>query len=111
MEEWRPLRETNLYEASSEGYIRNVNTGKILTGTIDAEGRLKVLLTINGIKYSRNVKRLVAEAFWGDACDGYVIFQRDGDLLNTRLDNLVIGTLKDSIANAYRTGKRKGAYH
>ena len=45
MEEWKPLRETDQYEVSTEGRIRNVRTGRILTGTIDGLGRVQVFET------------------------------------------------------------------
>ena len=102
MEEWRPLRETALYEASSYGRIRIAKTGEILKGTKTSRRRIRVLLKINGKHYARYVNRLVGEAFWGAACDGFDIYHKDADTTNNRLDNLVIGTRSEAIRNYYK---------
>lgn len=107
MEEWRPLIETDKYEASTDGYIRNAKTGRILQGTIDERGRVKVLLHIHGKICARYVKRLVAEAFLGEIPDDLYIYQKDGDKLNCCLDNLAVGTRSEIIKNTYVNGKRQ----
>lgn len=106
MEHWKPLRETDQYEASTEGRIRNSETGRILVGTVSSAGRLRVLLHINGRVCSRYVSRIVAEAFWGSECDGYDVYHRDCNLLNNRLSNLAIGTRSEAIRNSYVYGNR-----
>ena len=102
MEEWRPLRETNKYEASSYGRIRNADTGKILNGAITDRGRVRIYLRVDGIIRARYKHRLIAEAFWGTDCDGYDIYHKDGDTLNNRLNNLAIGTRAEAIQNSYK---------
>lgn len=104
MEEWKPLRETDQYEVSTEGRIRNVRTGRILTGTIDGQGRVQVCLTIDGKVGTKVVHRLVAEAYFGDECNGKDVYHRDRDKTNNRVDNLVVGTRSDVIKYAYRHG-------
>ncbi len=104
MEEWKPLRETDQYEVSTEGRIRNVRTGRILTGTIDGQGRVQVCLTIDGKVGTKIVHRLVAEAYFGDECNGKDVYHRDRDKTNNNINNLVISTRSDTIKNAYKYG-------
>lgn len=92
MEKWKPLRKTNQYEASTEGRIRNARTGRILTGTIDGQGRVQVCLTIDGKVGTKAVHRLIAEAYFGKECDGKDVYHRDRDKTNNCVDNLVVGT-------------------
>lgn len=101
MEEWRPLQETDLYEASSYGYIRNVKTGRILYGTETRRGRIRVTISINGKPCVRYMHRLIAEAFYGSQCNNLDVYHKDGNVKNNRLDNLCIGTRGDSIRNYY----------
>ena len=106
IEEWEPIVETDRYEASTYGCIRNVKTGLILRGTLDERGRLKVLLHINGRPCSRYVKRLVAEAFWGKIPEGFFVYQKNGDTTNCAIDNLELGTRSEIIKHSYTVGKR-----
>lgn len=107
MEEWEPITETDRYEASNYGRIRNIKTGLILRGTLDERGRLKVLLHINGKPCSRFVKRLVAEAFWGKIPEGFFVYQENGNSTDCTIDNLRLGTRSEIIKHAYDIGKRK----
>lgn len=107
MEEWKPIRETDQYEVSNEGRVRNVKTGRILKGAADDRGRVKVSLHIDGKQHTKKLNRLVAETFYGDECNGKDVYYRDGNHENNRLDNLVVGTRADAVRNAYENGNIK----
>lgn len=107
IEEWKPLRETDKYEASNEGRIRATKTGRIMKTQIDEQGRETLTIVVNGKKCHRRVARLIAEAFYGATCDGLEVYHYDGDLLNNYLDNLRIGTRTDSVRNSFRTGRHR----
>lgn len=105
---WKPLRETDLYEASNDGLICNSRTGRILKGTPDAKGNLKVNLMIDGKSRTRYIHRLVVEAFYGIDCSGIDIYHKDGDKLNNSIDNLIFGSHAEIMQYAYRSGNVKG---
>lgn len=43
-EEWTPIPETDEYEVTRSGHIRNAKTKKELHGTIDSQGRVALIL-------------------------------------------------------------------
>ena len=64
MEEWRNIRGyEGLYQVSSIGRVRNTKTGRVLKGSKDNHGYLKVDLYKNNTRKSHKVHRLVAKAF------------------------------------------------
>ena len=105
MEEWRRCYETDDYEVSNLGEIRNTKTGRILKTYIDDQGREIVSIKIDGRNYTRRVHRLVAEAFYGADCEGLEIYHRDRNKLNNRLSNLALGTRSEVIAHTYKLGR------
>lgn len=63
-EEWRNIDFTNnKYSVSSEGWIRNNNTGNILKPSIHKRGYLKINLDVDGRRYSKSMHRLIALTF------------------------------------------------
>ena len=63
-EEWKVIDFTNnKYSVSSEGRIRNNNTGNILKPSIHKRGYLKINLEVDGKKYSKSMHRLIALMF------------------------------------------------
>lgn len=106
-EQWAPLRETDLYEASSEGRIRNAKTGRILKSYLNKRGQEVVCIQIDGKQQTKSVSRLVGEAFYGDICDDKDIYHRDGDGSKNQLSNLIVGTRSDTIKNTYKNGREQ----
>ena len=108
MEEWKPILETNRYEVSNEGGVRNAQTGRILNGTIDSQGRVQVCLTIDGKVKTRTVRRLVAEAFWGnDICAGKDTYNLDGDQTHNNIENICVKTRSEKMKGRYIPSNKK----
>ena len=103
-EKWIPCYETDAYEVSSDGLIRNAKTGRILKTQIDDHGRERVTIQVNGMKQTRMVHRLVAEAFYNIGLGEANAYHRDGNKLNNRIDNIEIGDRSDAIKNACANG-------
>ena len=79
------------YEASSEGDIRRVSTGRILKprrSHVDDLGYVYVVLYENGVPHYRYIHQLVARVFIGPCPDGYEVNHRDARPSNNRLANL-----------------------
>lgn len=110
---WKPCYETDDYEVSSEGRVRNVRSGRVLKTHIDGRGRERIIIYINGMQRHRLVHKLVAEAFMEESLNNKDIFHDDGNKLNNRIDNLIVGDRADSINNArvhgrYESRRQKG---
>ena len=103
---WMPCYETNRYEVSSSGRIRNVKSGRILRTYFDDRGREKVTLRIRGRQCTRKVHRLVAEAFYEEDLSYRAVLHRDCDQRNNDICNLFVGDQSDVIINSYSKLKR-----
>lgn len=105
-EEWDPISETDEYEVTRSGRIRNAKTKKELYGTIDCQGRVKVYLTIHGKPCCRILSRIIAETYFGkEVCCGKDVYHKNGNKLKNEVNNLVVGTRSDSMRNSYKTRK------
>lgn len=103
-EEWTPIPETDEYEVTRSGHIRNAKTKKELHGTIDSQGRVKVYLTIHGKSCCKILSRIIAETYFGkEACYGKDVYHKNGNKLKNEVNNLAVGTRSDSMRNSYKT--------
>lgn len=88
MTEWHPVvGYEGIYEASSDGNIRNARTGRVLRPARTHDGHLQVALYSNGPK-SHLVHRLVAEAFLGSPAAGLEVCHNNGVPDDNRVLNL-----------------------
>jgi hypothetical protein len=88
-EEWRQIPSFPLYEASTEGRIRKVATGRILRPGLSSKSYVKVaLFDADGSRADKTVHRLIAEAFHGPCPDGYVCAHLNGHPRDNRPANL-----------------------
>ena len=60
---WTEVATHTNYEVSSLGQVRNSGTGRVLKGTVNSNGYLKVDLSQDGRKTTCRIHRLVAQAF------------------------------------------------
>lgn len=88
--EWRPIRPFPGYSVSSEGFVRNEESGQQMALLVNQRGVVHVGLTKNRVQYKRAVGLLVANAFidnpYGPAFDCPI--NLDGDRYNNRVVNL-----------------------
>jgi hypothetical protein len=78
------------YSISNFGDVVNEVTERLLRQNVTLDGVAKVDLFKDGIKYTRSVKRLVAEAFVEGRIENFdTPINLDGDKSNNRVDNLM----------------------
>lgn len=89
MEQWKTIETFDNYEVSDEGRIRNVSTGRVIRQQKHPRTGLPMVPIYRGGKqYTRNVHRLVAEAFLDEPPENCVPIHIDGDRSNCHADNL-----------------------
>ena len=93
-----------LYEVSSHGRVRRIDTGRVQVGSVNKKGYHRVKLTENGKSRSFFMHRLVAEAFIGGIPEGHDVNHKNGDKLKNRVTNLEILTHQDNMRHAFYTG-------
>lgn len=91
MEQWRAIDEFSDYSVSSEGRVRNDDTGRILVQRSNTTGVVYVGLQRNRKQFCRSVPLLVATEFverpGNDMFDTPI--NLDGDKWNNRPENLM----------------------
>lgn len=106
-EAWKPLPEFPKYQVSDQGRIKNIESGRIFTGTKDAFGYVHVrLINPKGTYTLKKVHRLVAEAFLPNPDNKPIIDHVDGDKTNNALNNLRWVTYSEN-SKAYEASKGK----
>ena len=104
---WKPLPEFPKYQVSDQGRIKNIESGRIFTGTRDAFGYKHVrLINTKGTYTLRKVHRLVAEAFLPNPEHKPIIDHIDGNKTNNALSNLRWFTYSEN-SKAYEASKGK----
>jgi hypothetical protein len=90
LSEWRPISAFPGYSVSSEGFIRNDESDKLMAMMVNQTGIVHVGLTRNRIQYKRAVSVLVASAFVEKKLPTFDCpINLDGDRFNNRAANLV----------------------
>lgn len=106
MEFWAQIGETN-YAVSTEGRVRNNNTGKIKTPVLTGDGYFHVDLYEDGKRRTVRTHRLVATAFHPNLDNKEQVNHKDGNKLNNSYDNLEWCTGSENMRHAYDTGLAK----
>lgn len=104
--EWKDIPGNPWYEIHFRGYVRNKNTGKILSAGLAGNGYLTVGLRSK----THTIHRLVACAFIGQPSEKLVVNHIDGNKLNNHVANLEFVTSGQNNSHAIRTGLKKSAY-
>jgi hypothetical protein len=95
-DEWRDVVGfTGLYAVSSNGKIKSLSCGKILSTPPMGIGYEKATLYKEGKRTQTSVHRVVAEAFIGKI-DGLEVNHKDGNKKNNHVDNLEIVTRSEN---------------
>jgi len=91
------------YSVSDRGRVMNRHE-KILKGSLDNRGYMRVSLHSGGVKFDRTVHRLVMEAFVGFRGEGMTVNHKNGIKTDNRLSNLEYCTLADNIRHGHKMG-------
>lgn len=89
--EWQQIRFFPGYSVSDTGFVRNDDSGRVMSMLVNQSGVVNVGLTKNKIQYKRAVALLVAQAFLvpprQESFDTPI--NLDGDRTNNNAENLV----------------------
>lgn len=96
--EWKQIGDYN-YEASSEGEIRNIKTGKVLKQRIESNGYKLVDIQINKKNKTFKSHRLIAEAFLGAGKKGWQVDHINRIKSDNRIENLRWSTTFENMEN------------
>ena len=112
MELWKEVAGTNgKIEVSSQGRVRsNLRNERILKPTKDAKGYLRLRITVDRVKYSYKVHRLVAQAFIPNPDNKPQVNHIDGNKANNSVNNLEWVSNKENAQHAIRTGLFDNTY-
>ncbi len=104
--EWRVCPLNDLYEVSSDGRVRRVETGRELCIFVGSDGYPQVGMSRDNVAMTRRLHRLVALAFLGPRPEGYHAAHRNGDATDNRLENIEYITAKENSRDIDRHGRR-----
>lgn len=107
MEIWKRSKKFDDYEVSTEGRVRNANTGRVLKTTISKKGYEEVSVRKDNKAHTQRVRTLVAETFIEGDHEGMNIHNKDDDRLNSRVDNLEYRTQSEILKHAVSRGTAK----
>lgn len=102
MEHWKTSIESNNYEVSDMGNVRNRSTQRVLNPFISNKYK-RVSITVNNQKRQFRVHRMVAGAFLGypSNLEDMTVDHINGDKADNRLCNLEWVTNAENIRRAY----------
>lgn len=117
-ERWLPVvGYEGYYEVSDMGCVRSLDRivrlsdgrdrpmkGRHLALSPHPKGYATVKLSVDGIRYTAMVHRLVLDAFVGPRPDGMEVCHNDGDPSNNRLDNLRYASRSENRLDSVRHG-------
>lgn len=112
-ENWRPVAGyRGAYEVSDQGRVRKVHSGQIMKSRRDRGGYVRINLTLDKVKTTHKVHRLVAAAFVPGYAEDLQVNHKDADKTNNCADNLEWVTAKGNHDASYnvRMMKAKGTH-
>lgn len=113
-EQWKPIEGFPGYEVSDKGRVRSFKSGKakILKPGLRS-GYFFVILSNNGVKQTKDIHRLVAEAFLGIPKEKLEVNHKNGKKTDNRLENLEWVSHAENMRHADELGLRniKGENH
>ena len=106
MEKWKAIEGTNgALEVSTYGRVKsNLRDGRILKPTVDEKGYLRLRVTLDGVKKSYKVHRLVAQTFIENPDGKAQVNHKDGNKQNNCVDNLEWMSNKENANHAIASG-------
>jgi HNH endonuclease/NUMOD4 motif len=110
-EVWRTISEAPRYMVSSHGRVQSgpaVRGGSKILALDFTDRYPRVTLCLpGGVRLTRRVHELVAEAFIGVRPEGQVCRHKNDDPMFNHKTNLEYGTQKENIADSKANGKRR----
>lgn len=113
MEIWKAVENTNnMIEISNFGRVKSnlSGNGRILQTQKDSKGYLRVSVTIERVKHTYKVHRLVACAFVLNPKNLPQVNHKDGNKLNNSSENLEWCTNKENAYHAIKSGLWKNVF-
>lgn len=113
-EEWRPVKGyEGLYEVSNMGRVKSLHYGesRILKQSVSSNGHMKVDLNKDRTSNTKQVHRLVAEAFIPNPMNLSVVNHLDGDKHNNCAFNLEWCTYRQNTLHAIKLGLFNPSLH
>lgn len=96
-EEWKDIKGyEGLYQISNLGNVKSLNTNKNMKFTTRS-GYYNIILRKNGKRYSKQVHRLVAEAFLENKENKFIVNHKDYNRKNNNIENLEWCTQKENV--------------
>lgn len=99
-EEWRTIYDN--YEISNFGRIRRIGQRKLLDGSINSDGYIRIGLNTKSGYINKFIHNLVAEAFIANADSKPLVDHIDGNRLNNNVSNLRWATAEENANNIHR---------
>ena len=112
-EVWLCIKDFPNYMVSNWGRIKKIRnrygneSDKIYNLKPSKDGYIRIGLYKNGKRYSKQVHRLVADAFLNNIYQKLQVNHIDGDKTNNAIWNLEFNTPSENQLHAYKTGLRK----
>ncbi|MBA42676.1 MAG: hypothetical protein CMF62_01530 [Magnetococcales bacterium] len=108
---WKKINNYDIYEISSLGEVRNINSKKILSKHL-RNGYYSICLWSNkqNKKSTVSMHRLVAQHFLPNNNDSLIINHKDGNKINNNVTNLEYVSYKENTKHAIDTGLQKPHY-
>ena len=103
MEKWVRVEDTN-YEISNYGRMVNTKTGNLLKTQANKKGYQVIRVTINRVKRTFRIHRLVAQYFVFNPDNKTQVNHIDGNKNNNRYDNLEWCSNAENAHHAIKTG-------
>lgn len=97
------------YQVSDKSRVRNVKTGRVLKTGTKNQGYEQVRFSVNGIKTTKKVHRLVAEAFIPNPSSLPYINHINSVRDDNRIENLEWCTAQHNVQHGYDSGSNSNS--